>query len=219
MLFFERLIAQPMKPAKAFVIGGSSLAVIGFLIAGCATWLKFSEGMEWKHAFVSTLSPYYWSLRLQALNLNGNDRSGLATTDSASHDNSLKFSGPGQFASWMSSDKRKWSETDFVRYDIVKLAKCEENDSDYGEYRYACSDGYYKVSTPLGDSICTVDTVSYWRNLFNSRYSIRSKECRTPKEIAETRQGGGIPWVFVFGGGVVTGVFGVHLKRRFEQSS
>ncbi len=169
-----------MKKSKLFAITGLSAGAIVLAIVGIDVIMGTHE---LRYRLANALSPYYWSLMIQA---KINQNSGLPKFGS-SDPYQTRFNSAKEFENWMNSNAT-WTRSAKIQF--FNLGQCESNFYEYegGTYSYNCSEGFARISSPMGESVCPVSNVSYKVNSYrNQSWDQSSSGCLTPKQIADSR--------------------------------
>ena len=168
-----------MKTNKKKIAIAISAAAVVSAMASVA--YDVQRGHKPTSSIENFFSPYYWSLRLQASRSGGRSRN-------SDDPFLLRFSSASEFENWMNKNAT-WAQSS--KSVFFNLENCRSNTSAYGggtEYTYTCSGGYVRRSSPMGEEVCRISSVSYqadnWRNR-NWNQSVDG--CRTPREISESR--------------------------------
>ena len=154
-------------------------------------------------------SPYYWSLRLQASRSGGRSRN-------SDDPFLLRFSSAAEFENWMNKNAT-WTQSS--KSVFFNLENCQSNTNtryDGGtQYTYTCNGGYVRRSSPMGEEVCRISSVSYqadsWRNR-NWNQSVGG--CKTPREISESRDSSFLGSVGLLALGALGGACAVSVRSK-----
>ena len=165
----------------------------------------------------NALSPYYWSLVIQAKLNQISDTSKFGSSDPYQ----TRFNSAKEFENWMNSNAT-WTRSAKIQF--FNLGQCESDFYEYdgGTYTYNCSEGFARISSPMGESICPVSSVSYKVNSYRSQsWNQSSGDCMTPKQIAESRDNSVVNsmGLLVLGGalGYAGSAFAVKMRKIKEE--
>ena len=168
-----------MKKLRILKIAGISTA--GLVMVGTA-YNFVIQGYRLDQSFFNAISPYYWSLKWKDAACEFNKIFKSGSTDPYQ----TRFTSDKEFENWLNKNDT-WTRSAKIQF--FNLGQCESVFNEYsGTYTYNCSEGFARISSPMGESICPISSVSYTVNIDRSQsWNQSSDNCMTPKQIAESR--------------------------------